>query len=401
MFFSFIFLACLITLLISLFKKCTDKQEQLIFISAFTLKIVAGIGVGLLYIFYYKGGDTFNYLHDLQLLNNNHNQGFIYTNNTRAWFFIQLLAPIFSLSFSNYWGLATILSTLAFISSWLLFKELSHININRWVGATTLFFIPSFVFWTSGVMKETVAVALIQLSILCLLQIRRDSKVIISSLLLLSLLTILFFLKYYLFAPLALASLLFYIIHYTQRLFSPLKLITILGLASIIGYTILSFLHPSLTPELWLEAILGNYELTIAATPPEKLIPISFDGSFTSLLQNIPIALYSGLFGPSITNTWNTLSVLLALENLVILSLFLLSLLLQLKHKKIQHPELILLGSSFILFLAIFLPIGAPNYGSIARYRTTYYFIFTLFILQSLYNSRLSLKNTIKKGPPK
>src|SRR5690606_18840001 len=41
----------------------SDKQTKKYFIPALTVKIIGAIAVGLIYQFYYSGGDTFNYFH--------------------------------------------------------------------------------------------------------------------------------------------------------------------------------------------------------------------------------------------------------------------------------------------------------------------------------------------------
>ena len=41
----------------------SDKQTKRYFIPALTVKIIGAISVGLIYQFYYSGGDTFNYFH--------------------------------------------------------------------------------------------------------------------------------------------------------------------------------------------------------------------------------------------------------------------------------------------------------------------------------------------------
>src|SRR5690606_11891564 len=41
--------------------KVTDKNTKRYFIPALTVKIIGAISVGLIYQFYYGGGDTFNY----------------------------------------------------------------------------------------------------------------------------------------------------------------------------------------------------------------------------------------------------------------------------------------------------------------------------------------------------
>ncbi len=41
--------------------KVTDEVNRVYFIPALTVKIIGALAVGLIYQFYYGGGDTFNY----------------------------------------------------------------------------------------------------------------------------------------------------------------------------------------------------------------------------------------------------------------------------------------------------------------------------------------------------
>lgn len=383
--FSCLFLLLLLVLLRVAFEQCVDKSEQVVFVFGLGLKIAAAFGIGLLYSVYYSGGDTFNYLHDLKILGGDLSDDLLFADQPRAWFFVQMIYPFYILSFTDYWVLASVLSVLSFLATWLFYQELKRLVIKRWTIQFALFFIPSVVFWTSGLMKETVSFSVINLIFFVLLRVKRNTGFLgihISAFLLLSIL--LFYLKYYLFAPLLLVSVLFFVHHFTRKDLSSTQLMLSLAGVLLVIPLVVSVLHPNMNFGFFLEALHNNYSRTLRYSSEEAVIPISYDGSLISFIKVIPIALCTGLFRPIFTEAWNSLSLLLAIENLILSSLFLWVMWDRLMKRKFNCSILVMLSVFFIVFLAVVLPIASPNYGSLVRYRTAYYPLFVLLVLQRI-----------------
>ena len=381
---SSLFLFGLFFFLKGCFDRCENKTERIVFVLAVLLKIVGAFGVGFLYSSYYSGGDTFNYLHDLELLDSQSTDGFFFCEQPRAWFFVRLLYPIYQLSFSNYWVLAVNLSVMSFAATWFFYQELQRLGIKRWPARLALFFIPSVVFWTSGLMKETIAYAIINLIFVILLRVYRKATFLGAHLLeFVLLLVVLFYLKYYLFAPLLLVSILFFVGHFTKGFLSITQLVwTLSGVAFFVSITV-SLLHPNMNFSFFLEALFNNYTRTLQHSSPEAIIPLSYDGSLLSFIANMPIALFTGFFRPLVFESWNWFSFLLSIENLCILILFGWFLLSTVKVPQFKNQMFLLLSVGFIVFLGIVLPIASPNYGSLVRYRVAYYPLFVLLVLQN------------------
>jgi len=390
-----IFLSVLFFLLLTigvsyLFISCKDKTEQIVFSLALFLKCTAAIGVGILYQVYYSGGDTFNYLHDLGLLAHSASEGYLFAEQPRAWFFVRLVYPLYMLSFCNYWVLSVTISVLSFVPTWGLYQELKHLNVKRWATQLSLFFIPTVVFWTSGLLKETVSFASINLIFILLLRVRRGTPFLLLHLLGAAMLSgLLFYLKYYLFAPLVIVSILFVTIHFTKRHLSLMKLVGVLFLVFISVTVGISALHPNMKLDFFLDALFNNHH-AIGQSSKEALVPIVFDGSFISFLKVLPESLIIGLFCPTIFGSWNVLSSLLAIENLVVLLAFLFVGYRFCRGELIVgHKVLVILLLSYIFFLSVILPIASPNYGSLVRYRTSYYPFFVLLILEGIKKNRV------------
>ena len=63
-----IYLLLLYALAFGIRPKVTTKFTRKYFIPALTLKFIGAIGLGLVYQFYYGGGDTFNYFHHVKVV---------------------------------------------------------------------------------------------------------------------------------------------------------------------------------------------------------------------------------------------------------------------------------------------------------------------------------------------
>jgi hypothetical protein len=161
----------------------TDSINRKYFFPALTVKIIGAIAVGLIYQFYYSGGDTFNYhthgsrpiwdavMEDPQkgfrlLLGYNDPNSYKYSSrilfiSDPDSFFVIRIAAFFDLfTFSTYSATAVLFASVSFFGMWLFFlafySTLPHLH--RWI-AMAAFFIPSVFFWGSGLMKDTITMA--------------------------------------------------------------------------------------------------------------------------------------------------------------------------------------------------------------------------------------------------
>ena len=155
------------------------------FFSALLLRITASLVFGLIYQFYYKGGDTFNYWRDVILLYTDalsidplayiqilwHKAGTFDPNlsvyKSNLWFkddspsfFVVKVASFISLfTFHTYSSTSLFFALLGFFGSWKLFitlqKQYPHLTSKL---AFSTLFIPSVIFWGSGIMKDTLCI---------------------------------------------------------------------------------------------------------------------------------------------------------------------------------------------------------------------------------------------------
>jgi hypothetical protein len=145
------------------------------------LRIIGALAVGFIYQFYYSGGDTFNYhSHGSRVIwdafiNSPYtglklwlreydfpgSYSFIYRipffSDPSSYVVIQIAAFFDLFTFSSYSATAILFAVLSFIGSWLMFLPFYRMypHLHRWL-ALSIFFIPSVLFWGSGLLKDTI-----------------------------------------------------------------------------------------------------------------------------------------------------------------------------------------------------------------------------------------------------
>lgn len=160
----------------------TDGVNRKYFFPALSFKIIGAIALGFLYQFYYDGGDTFNFHtigsrliweafwespgkgFDLLLSRGEYLAGTygyaskIYFYQDQSSFFVIRIATLFDLlTFSTYSGTAVLFALFSFIGSWAFFMAMYRQSPQlHFPVALAILFIPSVIFWGSGLLKDTV-----------------------------------------------------------------------------------------------------------------------------------------------------------------------------------------------------------------------------------------------------
>lgn len=166
-------------------KKATNSYTRPYFLPALTLKFIGAIALGLVYQFYYGGGDTLNYFQHTQEINKAFGHSFSagwkimtlpggtydaeiapYTANMQwylansAELLLVRVAAFFGLfCFNNYTVISLFFAILSFSGLWALYITFIKIRPQLYKQlAIPIFFIPSMFFWGSGLMKDSVCV---------------------------------------------------------------------------------------------------------------------------------------------------------------------------------------------------------------------------------------------------
>ena len=376
---------------------------------ALAIKVLAGLFIGWLYYQYYGSGDTISFMEDATLLRSFALQdpraylGFLwsndiapeiienltyYTSTPRALFFTKFISLLNLICSDHYWLISVLCSNFSFFGFFFLANQLIQLfPKTRKAALISLLFFPSVVLWTSGVTKESIVLGCITIIIgMFLKEYRRhpnwlhwSNYVIIILLIVLS-----WKLKYYytaLLLPALLAPWICYRLNnwgwfqvkYNFLIYSIIWLILLGGI---------SLFQVNLNMGYLPEVIKINHDaFVIKSSPGDYIIYESVESNWNSVITNIPNALWSGLARPFFGDTNTLFKWMVALENAILLFLLLFRL------KKI--PELLSNGKGlfivsamvYILVLAIFLSQSTPNFGTLVRYKSGFWFLWVYLIL--------------------
>ena len=373
--------------------------------SALIFKLLSGIALGLLYLYYYNGGDTFNYFNDgvklaslarqdpgsyISFLWSGDESYSIWTELTykqpRAIFLSKVTSLFCLLTADSYWVISLYFSFISFLCAWILAKKILILNTgSEFAGVLAFLFFPSIVFWSSGVIKESLAMAALFFVCVIFLQLWLKERVGLMRWPLTGFaIWILWNLKYYyigVFLPVAATALL------AKWIFARLKTqslaIKIIVWSSIfIGPMVLiSSLHPNFYPERFLDVVVSSYNEFHAISDDRDVIYYStMEPTLTSIMKNIPLAIFSGLYRPFITEATTIFQILSAAENFLLLVLTI-SVLTQIKQLiKGKHRLLTFSLLVYVLILCVFLALSTPNFGTLSRFRIGFlpFFVFLL-----------------------
>lgn len=359
--------------------KRLGATDALVFWPALMLRLTAGLFVGILYTFYYHGvGDTFAYFNDaVEITKGNFD---IITAEPRSRFFVFVVGAINLITHNNYWVSSLWLSLFSFLCAYRLVLKLDRLFPSlRVASRIALLFVPSVVFWSSGIIKESLALGAVSIIAIYFLDLMRGEKFTLRSAIeiLLSLLLLLI-LKYYWAAVLLPCMITAMIIRKIDpKRFVFVWFVFVLVLLSLAA----SFTHPNFHLDRFLNVIVENHEIYIVRTPGDKLISYyNFVPTWGSMVINSPVALVSGLFRPMVFETKSVLGFLAALENLAILVLVLW----KIRSIRVPKPENRLIVFAVVMYtiiLCIFLALSTPNLGTLSRYRVGFLPFFVLLIL--------------------
>ncbi|MFZ2905395.1 MAG: hypothetical protein WAZ98_04240 [Cyclobacteriaceae bacterium] len=368
---------------------------------ALAAKLSAGILLGIIYAATYTTSDTFSlfewakelsyearrdFMWYLGYLWNGKHEGY-FQGVDRTLFFVKLTSIFALITNDNYWVSSLYFSLLSFLAGWkltkVIWKRIPELGIPAVIA---ILFFPSCVFWTSGIIKESMAMtALFFLSAVFLKfwMKRRVSVMEVAG----CMLSILFVwkLKYYyigLLAPLLMAAWI------TRRVAEWKKINRFSGELSIFTVILIVLLlsgalvHPNFSLQKIPQVLVSNNHLFMEASSPGKVVNYyQLEATWSSVIINSPWALVSGLFRPFIWEADSVLKVLTSFENVVLLVLVIISWRLVKNVGKSPHRLLIAAVLSYCLLLCIFLAIATPNFGTLVRYRIGFLPFLLLFLI--------------------
>lgn len=380
------------------------RREELplrkFFWHALAAKLSAGLLVGIVYAAAYETSDTF-FLFDwakelsyqartdvgkyLDYLWNYTLNGY-FLGEERTIFFVKITSVIALITYDSYWISSLYFSLLSFFAAWRLTKMIWLNFPGLGIPAAVAFlFFPSCVFWSSGILKETLAMT----GLFCLsavfLKIWLKQKISpFDVLLALISAWVAWKLKYYyigVFIPVLMSTLITRKIMEARKIerFSAGIAIWILILLSTIF--IGSFTHPNFSLQRIPEVLVSNYNTFLEASGPDNIVRFyNLESTWLSVGLNSPWALVSGLFRPFILEAGSFLKLIASIENLVLLVLAAMSVRSFSAIKTSPGRWLIVTLVAYCVILCVFLTISTPNFGTLVRYRVGFLPFFVLLL---------------------
>jgi hypothetical protein len=380
-----------------------QETKSKLFWSALTCHFVAAMVLGLVYQYYYSTNDTWEFFNQASkladfaktdpssyvklLFNFDWDQRpFFVTHDFRSIVFVKMVSLFCLIGGNSYWVCAGYFALISFSASWFLFRKVKTHFTESAIAATIAFlFFPSVVFWSSGIVKETFALASLYLLAGIFLSFYYERKIGKLDLAILFMAgVILWTLKYYWAGVFFIAAIAALILQFLPSKNSSIKnaVVAVYPLVFLVIGVAVSFFHPNFYLNRFLEVLVANHDAFLKLSNGGGGL-IHYDhlnSSLGSILINSPWALISGIFRPFIGESRGAFGLAASLENLVVLILFI-SFLWRLKKRSNQSITVLTLAViSYCIVLCIFLALSTPNLGTLSRYRVGF-MPFLIFML--------------------
>jgi hypothetical protein len=176
-----IYLGIFYALAFAVRNKVTNVYTRPYFIPALTLKFVGAIALGLIYTFYYNGGDTINYYNQASIIYHAFGDSFgagikllttsgdydptigkyisqipWFGRGSNEYFVLRVAAFFALLDFNTYTVTGLFFALISFSGIWAMYMTFAKIRPAIYKElAVAVFFIPSVFFWGSGLMKDS------------------------------------------------------------------------------------------------------------------------------------------------------------------------------------------------------------------------------------------------------
>lgn len=401
------------------------------FIPGLMAKIVGAICLGLVYFFYYGGGDTVNYfttassfvdlllhnksdfahvyfgqpfLSEIYLLKGSHDfkgaEEFVYwVNDPYAFFVSKCFFPIVLIAFKSYMATAILVAAICYITVWKLYlvfvEEFPELYAQF---AYCILFVPSVIFWGSGIMKDSLSFSLACLYVhgfYWLVIRKRYNAWNITSILLAA--TMLISIKPYIFFALLPGSIVWFVALKVGNIKNALIKIMIAPAIILVGGLVVFTLMNNLGDKLGKYSIEKVFDTAHGAQQDLKQSYYKgntfdigdYEPTLTGLLSVSHKATFAALFRPTLLDVRNVIMLFSALENTFLL-LFCVYLLFKLRFFRffslIQEHPLALFSMIFALFFALSVGVSISNFGTLVRLKIPCipFFVSSLVIVNHL-----------------
>jgi hypothetical protein len=409
----------------------TYEENKKYFLPALTLKMLGAVALGALYQFYYGGGDTFGYFTHgakhiyeaffdnptvgLKLIFGESNfDGDVYAYASNIWMYrdapaynVVRIAGLFAvLTGGTYSGTALLFAVVSFSGLWAMYMAFSKLFPNHILGlAIAILFIPSTIFWGSGILKDSVTYGMLGWStaaVINLLYWRK--KQLLWVLILISALVLAFMIKEYIvlsFIPAAMIWAYFVLLRQVRNkmlkvLVAPIVIVLVVSIAT---YTIYKVGESS--PRYSLTQMAETARITAydigrwtGRNAGSRYDLGDFDGSPMSMIRLAPDAINVSLFRPYLWEVRNPLMLLASLEGLTFLVLTLIIIYRMFWYKiNVLDSPAAWFSLVFSLTFAFAVGISTYNFGTLFRYKVPLMPFYAILLVLAWSKSQQDVRN--------
>lgn len=397
-------------------------------------KVFGGVAFSLIYFYYYGGGDTIMYFYSavslskmatlmdvpsylevlfgpndqehLSLFNDRTGWPFAYMYfDSRAYFVVRLISPLVMASFNSYLITTVILASWSYFGVWRCYRTfVSYFPSLTDKFAIAFLYMPSVIFWGSGIMKDTFTLSATFWWIHCMDEVFfKRRRVLLNSIGMMVSAFLLIMMKPYIFMALFPVSVTWLLYFQVSRIRSVLvKFVIIpLAVAAILGSSVyvLGNLGENLD-KFSLDKMINTIQVTqsdmvrVDAYGANSFDVGEIDGTVGNLLSKFPIATNAALFRPYLWEARSVVVLLSALENFWLLGFTVLILLrTQVRHflRIVVGNPIVLMCFTFTVLFGFFIGISTPNFGALVRFKIPLVplFVAGLYIVSMLNTRRL------------
>lgn len=404
----------------------TNKYTRPYFIPGLTLKFVGAVALGLIYQFYYSGGDTFNYLYHIKIVGAAFSdsfsagmklmlvtdkndpeiarytaQMFWYGPGSTEFYLVRLGTIVGILTFNNYTAIALVFAAFSFSGMWALYMTLAKIRPQVYKElAWSVFYVPSLFFWGSGLLKDSVCLGALGWLFYGFYRGAIEKKSVARSLTIAFLAAYLLFrIKVYILLCFLPPALLWLFNENSSRIKNGTLRTLVKPVFFVIGAAVAFYAATNLTKgdERFDVDKIGErskitadylYEVSVKQEGAGYYLGKQ-DGSIGSMVKLAPQAIIVALYRPFLWESRNPVMLLSALE-----ATFLLLFTLRIFWRTGVARTLRLISSTpilslcfvFSLIFAASVGISSSNFGTLVRYKIPFipFYLGGLYILQSL-----------------
>ena len=415
------------------YKNIKDKPLYKWYTKGLMVKVSGAVAVCLIYQLYYAGGDTINYYESSKAIanllykdsymfwdvitGNNSSENFSYFDSTTGYpvywrddktvYAARLFVPLYFLSFQSFVVMAILLSWICYTGIWRLFLLFNDVfpPLEKQFAISFLF-IPSVVFWGSGLLKDTVTLSAVGWYTyhFYFFFIKKEYKVSSAFFIFFAAYLLIGIKPYILFALLP-GSIIWLSNERLKKIQSKvLRSIAAPFFISIgvgLGFFVLSQMGDILgvysVDKVLDKAVASNMDQKQEYYGGNSFDIGDFDATLTGTMSKAHLAIAATLFRPYLWDAKNPVMLLSAFENTYIL-LLTLFLLIKLKFlgffALIGENPLLLFSILFSLFFAFSVGLATSNFGSLVRLKIPCipFFVSSLFVLKYLYEKNAKIK---------